>query len=76
VSVRGLAERVAQLVDPGLAIEHIPYAKAYAPGFEDIRARVPDLTRIKQLIGYEPRYRLEHVLNEILEWKQGVAGSQ
>src|SRR5438309_1784578 len=37
VTIRELAERVAALVDPKLPIEHIPYAQAYAPGFEDIR---------------------------------------
>jgi UDP-glucose 4-epimerase len=70
VSIRALAERVARLVDPSLAIEHIPYAQAYAPGFEDIRSRVPDLTRIRQTIGYEPRYRLDDILREVIAWKR------
>src|SRR5205807_662413 len=34
VSIRGLAEAVARAVDPALAIDHIPYTTAYAPGFE------------------------------------------
>jgi UDP-glucose 4-epimerase len=75
VSIRTLAERVVQLVDPSLLIEHIPYAKAYAPGFEDIRARVPDLSRIKKTIGYEPGYALEDILREVIEWKRQL-GSQ
>jgi UDP-glucose 4-epimerase len=70
VSIRGLAERVVRLVDPGLVIEHIPYAEAYAPGFEDIRSRVPDLTRIRQTIGYEPRYKLDDILEEVIGWKR------
>jgi UDP-glucose 4-epimerase len=70
VSIRGLAERVVRLIDPNLAIEHIPYAKAYAPGFEDIRCRVPNLTRIRQTIGYEPRYRLDDILREVIAWKR------
>jgi UDP-glucose 4-epimerase len=70
VTIRGLAERVARLVDPDLVIEHIPYATAYAPGFEDIRQRVPNLTRIRKTIGYEPRYRLDDILREVIGWKR------
>jgi len=70
-SIRGLAERVAHLIDPGLRIEHIPYAKAYAPGFEDIRSRVPDLARIRSTIGFEPRFRLDDILREVIAWRRG-----
>jgi UDP-glucose 4-epimerase len=70
VTIRALAERVARLVGPELAIEHIPYARAYAPGFEDIRARVPDLERIRTTIGYSPRYRLDDILREVLAWRR------
>jgi UDP-glucose 4-epimerase len=71
VSIRELAERIARLVDPGLAIEHIPYAEAYAPGFEDIRHRVPDLTRIRETIGYRPRHCLDDIIGEVIAWKRG-----
>jgi UDP-glucose 4-epimerase len=70
ITVRALAERVARLVDPGLTIEHIPYAQAYAPSFEDIRCRVPDLSRVRALIGYQPRYGLDDVLREVIAWKR------
>jgi UDP-glucose 4-epimerase len=70
ITIRDLAERVAGLVDGDLAIEHIPYAQAYAPSFEDIRCRVPDLTRIRQTITYRPRYSLDDVLREVIAWKR------
>jgi len=70
VSIRALAERVARLVDPKLAIEHIAYAKAYAQGFDDIRARIPDLTRIRATIGYTPEYQLDDILREVITWKR------
>jgi UDP-glucose 4-epimerase len=70
VTIRQLAERVVRLVDPSLVIEYIPYAKAYAPGFEDIRARVPDLTRIRSAIGYRPNHQLDHILREVITWKR------
>ena len=70
VTIRTLAERIARLVDPNLAIEHLPYARAYAPGFEDIRSRVPDLSRIRTTIGYQVKYRLDDILREIIDWRR------
>jgi UDP-glucose 4-epimerase len=70
VTIRELAERVIRLVDPRLVIEHVAYSQAYAPGFEDIRARVPDLTRIRNTIGYRPRHRLDDILHEVINWKR------
>jgi UDP-glucose 4-epimerase len=70
VTIRELAERVAWQVDPMLVIEHRPYAQVYAPGFEDIRARVPDLTRVRETIDYRPRHRLDDILREVISWKR------
>ena len=70
VTIRGLAELVVQQVDPALAIEHLPYAEAYAPGFEDIRCRVPDLRRIRDTIDYRPRYALKDVVREVIASKR------
>jgi UDP-glucose 4-epimerase len=70
VTIRELAERVAALVDPRVAIKHIPYAEAYAPGFEDIRSRVPDLTRIRGLIDYRPHHQLDDILREVIDWRR------
>lgn len=70
VTIRGLAEKVAAVVDPDLLIEHVPYATAYAAGFEDIQCRVPDLSRIRQTIGYRPRFRLDDIVREVVAWKR------
>jgi UDP-glucose 4-epimerase len=67
VTIRALAEAVVRVVDPALAIEHIPYEQAFRPGFEDIRCRVPDLTRVRQTIGYRPRRGLEDIVREVVE---------
>ncbi len=70
VSIRALAETVVRLVDPSLAIEHIPYERAFGSGFEDVRCRIPDLGRVRQTIGYRPRFTLEDIVREVLEWKR------
>jgi UDP-glucose 4-epimerase len=70
VTIRELAETVAGLVEPRPAIDHVSYEQVFTPGFEDIRCRVPDLTRVRQAIGYRPRYDLEDVVREVLAWKR------
>jgi UDP-glucose 4-epimerase len=70
VTIRALAETVVRVVDPCLAIEHVPFSQAYGIGFEDIRCRVPNLTRIRTTIGYQPRHRLEDIVREVVAWKR------
>lgn len=72
VTVRDLAETVVRLVNPEIAIDHIPYERAYAPGFEDIRNRVPDLTRVRQTVGYEIRHSLDDIVSEVVAWRRTV----
>ena len=65
VTIRALAERVAALVAPGAAIEHVPYDEAYGPGFEDVRCRVPDLARARAVAGYRPRLGLDDAVRDL-----------
>ncbi len=71
VSIRELAERVARVVNPSLEIRHISYTEAYGDGFDEIRHRVPDLTRVRQAIGYAPRYTLDDIVREVVASKRG-----
>jgi UDP-glucose 4-epimerase len=70
ITIKELAERVVKLVNPGLTIENVPYSEAYAPSFEDIRARIPDLARIRATINFRPQWGLDDILREILGWKK------
>jgi nucleoside-diphosphate-sugar epimerase len=67
VTIRELAELVRDQVDPPIEIKHIPYAQAYKEGFEDIRTRVPDLSKIRAAIGYEPKVTLEQILQDLTD---------
>ncbi len=75
VTIHELAETVIRLVNPAAVIEHVSYEKAFPAGFEDIRHRVPDLTRVRQTIDYRPRYGLEDIIRDVLAWKCGEAVS-
>lgn len=70
VSIRGLAEKVIERVDPAVEIEHLPYSEAYGHDFEDVRRRVPDLTRLVETIGTKPNMPLEKILDDIVRFKQ------
>ncbi len=50
------------------SIEYVPYGTAYGKGFEDMTRRVPDLTRIHWLIGYEPRTDLDGIITSVIEY--------
>jgi len=62
-----LALMVKELTSSKSTIEHIPYERAYEEGFEDMRRRVPDLTKIREAIGYEPRVSLSELLARVVE---------
>ena len=68
ITVRALAERVRELTGSKSPIELVPYDVAYESGFEDMPRRVPDLGKIESLIGYSPRYSLDDVLQQVIEY--------
>jgi len=76
VSIRSLAEKVAHLVDPRLHIKHVPYNQVYGSEFEDIRCRVPDLTRIRETIGYQPQKSLDDIIHDVLAWRRQARTEQ
>jgi len=70
ISIRALAERVKALTGSASSIVTVPYDQAYEEGFEDMPRRVPDTTKIRELIGYEPRVQLEEILARVVDYFQ------
>jgi UDP-glucose 4-epimerase len=66
VTIRDLAERIKQHIGSKSPIQTIPYEEAYEAGFEDMPRRVPDLTKIKNLIGYEPKVALGEIIERVV----------
>jgi UDP-glucose 4-epimerase len=52
------------------AIQYVPYDKAYAVGFEDMRKRVPDNSKIRAYTAWSPRYDLDQTLRDIVSAAQ------
>jgi len=77
VTIRELAERIKRATGSSSPLTYVPYEQAYDAGFEDMPRRVPDLTKIKALIGYEPRVDLDEIIGRVVaeakEYEQ-VAG--
>jgi UDP-glucose 4-epimerase len=72
VSILELARRVIELAGSKSAIEFQTYARAYDADFEDIRHRVPDLSRVRQTIGYERKYDLDAIVRDVIAWKRST----
>jgi UDP-glucose 4-epimerase len=70
VTIAALAERVRKCAGSSSPIKNVPYDEAYESGFEDMPRRVPDLTKARTMIGYEPKYRLDDILVQIIEYFQ------
>jgi len=68
ITIENLAIKIKQMTNSRSEIQYILYDKAYEKGFEDMRHRKPDLTKIKSLIGYEPKVKLEEALIKIIEY--------
>ena len=68
ISINELARMVKKLTKSSSSIEHLPYEKAYEKGFEDMRRRAPDLSKLRTLIGFSPRVSLEETLLKIIDY--------
>jgi UDP-glucose 4-epimerase len=66
VTIRSLAEKIKAATLSDSPIVTIPYDEAYEAGFEDMPRRVPDLTKIRHLIGYEPRVALDEIIARVI----------
>jgi UDP-glucose 4-epimerase len=66
ISIGELAHRVKAMTGSTSPIVLVPYDQAYDAGFEDMPRRVPDLTRIKSLIGYQPTVALDEIIDRVI----------
>jgi len=65
VSILELAKKVIEITGSTSAVEKIAYDKAYPAGFEDMQRRVPDISKIKQVLGWVPEINLDQIIKDI-----------
>ena len=68
ISINALAAKVKALTGSSSEIVRVPYDRAYEAGFEDMPRRVPDISKIKDLIGYAPTVELDEILTRVIEF--------
>jgi UDP-glucose 4-epimerase len=67
VTIKELANEVIKETKSQSSIEFIPYEKAYAPGFEDMQRRVPDISKIKQELNWVPKKNLSQIITDVAQ---------
>ena len=65
ISIMELAKKVIEITGSKSSIEKIAYEKAYPEGFEDMQRRVPDISKIKRVLGWAPKINLDQVIKDI-----------
>jgi UDP-glucose 4-epimerase len=75
ITIQGLAEavleqiaRLDQSASPieQIPIKYIPYEEAYSKDFDDMRRRVPDISKIQTITGWSPKYNLSKILTDVI----------
>jgi UDP-glucose 4-epimerase len=69
ISILELAQRVKELTQSNSEIVFIPYDEAYEEGFEDMPRRVPDITKVSQLVGFRPEMNLDGILKTVIDYQ-------
>jgi UDP-glucose 4-epimerase len=65
ITIKSLAETIIKQTNSNSTIEYIPYEKAYAPGFEDMQRRVPDISKIKEAVKWQPQRDLAQIISDV-----------
>jgi UDP-glucose 4-epimerase len=64
-TIKQLAERIIERTKSTSIIKYIPYTEAYPAGFEDMQRRVPDITKIKKAINWQPTHTLDSIIYSV-----------
>jgi len=66
ISIEALADRIIAMTGSRSEKRFLSYEQAYGKPFDDMMRRVPSLERIEKIIGYRPRYDLDHILRDVV----------
>lgn len=74
ISIKELAQRIIEKTESDSEIAFIPYEEAFEEGFEDMRHRLPDTTKLKETLGFEREYDLDDILDRIIGYFRSNEG--
>ena len=75
LSMNELARVVIETVGAASRVMHVPYDEAYEEGFEDMERRVPDVSKILELTGWEPKLGLDRILADVIAFERTAAAT-
>lgn len=70
VTINQLAHEVIRRSNSPSTVRYVPYSEAYAPGFEDMRRRVPDIAKIRAAIGWQPTRDLPQIIDDVIAFER------
>jgi len=68
VSIRDLAKRILAMTGSDSTIRFVPHHEVFGHNFEDMARRVPDISKIRQHVGYQPTVQLDEILERVIEY--------
>jgi len=68
ISIMSLAKKVIEIIGSKSEISKLPYSEAYPEGFEDMQRRVPDISKIKNVLGWSPEIGLVQIIRDIADF--------
>ena len=71
ITILELAQRVKELTHSHSEIVFVPYDEAYEEGFEDMPRRIPDITKVRKLVGFQPKMSLDGILQSVIDYQSG-----
>lgn len=75
ISIRELAEVVRSMTRSASPIRFVPYDEAFEEGFEDMPRRVPDIGKIKKLVGFHPARSIEEIVESVIDYHQAESAA-
>jgi UDP-glucose 4-epimerase len=70
ITINDLAHRIIELSGSMSSLEHVPYSQAYTKGYEDMRRRVPNTTRARELVDWHPTFTLDQIITSVIEFER------
>ncbi|MBF0362572.1 MAG: GDP-mannose 4,6-dehydratase [Oligoflexia bacterium] len=68
ISINELAVKIIEMCESKSKLQYVSFDEAYGPGFEDMKKRVPDISKAKRLFGFTPKYKLNDILRDTISY--------
>jgi len=68
ITIEDLARKIKKAANSSSEICYIPYEKVYGAGFEDMKRRVQDISKIRKLVGYKPMFKLDDIIDDVIKY--------